>query len=427
MSPKSEVDCVLMTTTFNLKRCYLKAKQPCCSSKMSHKGEIESGGGGGPHRQGYTWSSRTQMLRCCCRPKTRKLQLLAEDLSMVADNDNNGSSGGVGGAKVDCVLTMITFNSKHLYLKAKQPCCSSKILGLMTHKSSVKAEDFYISSNSDSEDSDSEESIDYPLSNLKNESIGDKYDLHGFHIINEGFDNIVAREEEDNSIVDCDNANDISEGLGDTAVCNNCPLPRGSALAGPDINTAMAPTHVGSIRNPLDLVYVSPSSLRSLLTLYNNREEAICLEGVQLLSSLLTGQKVVKALVTTGGKEEGGGVEALDRAIEIIVVKGLPAFPEEESKDDKFSEPSVMTVEPVIGHQKVSSMKLQRSARIAAQSVNVGSDQVTVELKVGCRVQVLVNLKIVFKPPQSARITAWLIVFKPQGSARIADWLMGGV
>ena len=59
--------------------------------------------------------------------------------------------------------------------------------------------------------------------------------------------------------------------------------------------------------------------------------------------------------------------------------------------------------------------------------MNVDSDRVAVELKVGCRVQVLVNLKIVFKPPQSARITAWLIVFKPQGSARIADWLMGGV
>ena len=59
----AEVDCVSTMVTFNSKRCYLKAKQPCCSSKMSHKGEIESGGGGGPHRQGYTWSSRTQMLR----------------------------------------------------------------------------------------------------------------------------------------------------------------------------------------------------------------------------------------------------------------------------------------------------------------------------------------------------------------------------
>jgi hypothetical protein len=80
----------------------------------------------------------------------------------------------------------------------------------------------------------------------------------------------------------------------------------------------------------------------------------------------LTGQKVVKVSVATGGKEEGGGVEALDRAIEIIVVKGLPVFPEEESTDDKFSAPSVMKVVPVIGHQKVGSMKLQQSARIAA-------------------------------------------------------------
>jgi hypothetical protein len=67
-------------------------------------------------------------------------------------------------------------------------------------------------------------------------------------------------------------------------------------------------------------------------------------------------------------------VEALDRAIEIIVVKGLPVFPEEESNDDKFLEPSVMKRVPVIGRQKIGSMKLRQSARIAAQSVNVDSD-----------------------------------------------------
>ena len=359
MSHKSEVNCVLTMATFNLKRCYLKAKQPCCSSKMSHKEEMESGGGGGPPPLRLHMIEQDPNVKALLSAAAKKLQLLAEDLPTVADNDKDSSGGDVGGAEVDCVSTMVTFNSKRCYLKAKQPCCSSKVLGSMTHKSTVKAEDLYISSDSDSEDSDSEESIDYSLSDLENESIGDKYDLYGLHITKEGFNDIAAREEEDGDINDRDNANDISEGLGDTAMCNDCPPPWGSALDGPDINMATALTRDSSIRNPLDLVYISlGSSLRSSLTSYNNKEEVICLEGVQLLSSLLTGQKVAKASVTTGGKEEGGGVEASDRVIEIIVLKGLPAFPEEESKDDKFSEPSVMKVAPVIGHQKVGSMKL---------------------------------------------------------------------
>jgi hypothetical protein len=91
----------------------------------------------------------------------RKLQLLAEDLTTVADNNNDGSGRDVGGAEVDCVSTAMTFNLKRHYLKAKQPCCSSKVLCSMHHKLSVKAEDLYISLDSDSEDSDSEESIDY--------------------------------------------------------------------------------------------------------------------------------------------------------------------------------------------------------------------------------------------------------------------------
>ena len=40
-------------------------------------------------------------------------------------------------SKVYCVPTMATINSKHRYLKAKQPCPSSKVLGLMSHKSKV--------------------------------------------------------------------------------------------------------------------------------------------------------------------------------------------------------------------------------------------------------------------------------------------------
>jgi hypothetical protein len=75
---------------------------------------------------------------------------------------------------------------------------------------------------------------------------------------------------------------------------------------------------------------------KSWTSYYENKDEGICLEGVELLSILLTGKKVLKALVTTGGKEEGGGAEAFDREIETILVKGLPAFPQEESKGDKF-------------------------------------------------------------------------------------------
>ena len=48
MTHMSEVDCVSTTATLNLKRYYLKAKQPCHSSKVSHKEEMDSGGGDGP-------------------------------------------------------------------------------------------------------------------------------------------------------------------------------------------------------------------------------------------------------------------------------------------------------------------------------------------------------------------------------------------
>ncbi len=111
------------------------------------------------------------------------------------------------------------------------------------------------------------------MSDSENESIGDKYDLHGLHITNEGFNNVAAGEEEDEDIDNRDDTNDISEGSGDTVVRNDCPLPRGSTLDGPNVGTMTAPARDGSIGNLLDLVYVSPGSLRSSLTLYNNKEE----------------------------------------------------------------------------------------------------------------------------------------------------------